>query len=561
MATQKINLGLKGLNADTSPYSLPPELWNTGLNLRVKDNSIQAVPKAQTNTDQPVAALGLNALNPIKISQYVPDGATYLNTIVVGLTATNQLGIYQSSNKSAQSATPFVVPYSFPSGITATYNQQYGIDNFIFNELSIVNTKVSIPVYFNAYNPAAFNNTYKVLPDWITTVRTQVPNITVLSVAGNIITLNGSVANIVYVNSYVSPSTETAGYAQTRVTSVSGSTITVEDASAFVTALALPAPLNTVWVSFPFNARGMTQFNGRLIAYNLYLDRPDAPGIEETSPIELAWSQPITSLQSLNGVQWNASAQNSAGNDYITESPGEILSALQLNEYLIVYKSDSVYLYQDTGAPNYLVAKQLYNDDGILNTKTAVSINSQRHFVVGNKGIYIHQGGVEKQNISRGRIEEAFFRGTGGIDLNYRGIAFCYHNILEKEVWVCYRSKDVITPNITAGGVVGCNRAYCYNYLTDTWYQRSLDNVTDITDIDISGSTATIVAQPAIQYANAPSYLYQFPQVDDTSTGIFENTAYIQFDDRDLGTASFGQEFQWGIPTYILCGEVPTQAD
>ena len=548
MPAQKINLGLKGLNADISPYSLPPENWNRGLNLRVKDGSIQAVPSAQLYTDQPVKAIGLNALNPIKISQYVPDGAAYLNTIVVGLGATNQIGIYQSSNKSAQSATPFVAQYSLPTGVSATYNPQYSVDNFIFNELSIVNTKTSLPVYYNAYNPIGFNNTYKVLPDWATTGRTLVPNITVVSATATTVTFNASVQNIVYVNSYISPTTETGGSAQTRVVSISGATVTVEDASNFTAALALPSPINTLWQAFPYYARGMTQYNGRLIAFNLYLDRPDAAGIEEVSPIELAWSQPITSLQSLNGVQWNSAANNSAGNDYLTESPGEVLAALQLNEYLITYKSDSVYLYQDTGAPNYLVAKTLYTDDGIFNTKTVVSINSQQHFVVGNKGIYLHQGGVEKKNISRGRIEESFYRGTDGVDLNYRGIAFCYHNILEKEVWICYRSKDVLTPNITAGGIIGCNKAYCYNYLTDTWYQRSLDNVTDITDIDISGSTATVVAQPAVQYANAPSYLYQFIPVTSDCVGTFENTAYIQFDDRDLGTASVVKSFNAVYP-------------
>ena len=136
---------MKGLNADTSPYSLPPEYWNKGINFRVKDGSLQTVPKSELYSDQPLRVQGINIINPISISQYLPDGATYLNTIVVGLNPVGNLTIYQSSNKSAQSSTPFVVPYSFPEAITATYNQQYGIDNFIFNELSIVNTKTTIP--------------------------------------------------------------------------------------------------------------------------------------------------------------------------------------------------------------------------------------------------------------------------------------------------------------------------------------------------------------------------------------------------------------------------------
>lgn len=547
MATTKIGLGLKGLNADTSPFSLSPEYWNKGLNLRPKDSSVQAVPKSTALTIQPLVTT--NSINPISICQYIPDGATYLNNIVLGLKSDNTLAIRFTSNASATTPSPQVAELTFPAGITATYNTQYGIDNFNFNGLSIINTKTSIPAYYNA-NVAG--TTYTILPDWITTTRNNAlvagGQVICISSTATTVTFNADVRTYFQVNDYISPSNGEDGAPLIRVTAIdsSGTVVTIESNTKSATAFWFVSN-SPLYYAYPFYARGLSQFQGRLVAWNLYLDRPGT-NKDVYSPIQFAWSQPITNLQSLTNVGWSLSATNSAGFDYITETPGEVLAAEQLNEYLVVYKSDSVYVYQDTGAPFYLVAKQLYKDDGIFNTKTVVAINSQQHFVVGNKGIYIHQAGVEKKNLSRGRIEEAFYRGIDGVDYNYRGIAFCYHNILEKEVWVCYRSANAVTPALTSGGVIGCDRAYCYNYLTDTWYQRSLDNVTQIRDEDIGNTSFTVIAQPSQSFVSAPTMLNYFPIVTMTAVGIYEPINYMQFDDRDITTASIVKNFSAVYP-------------
>lgn len=514
----KLNIGAKGLNADTSPFTLPPENWNEGLNLRIKDGSVQTVPKLEALNLQPVT------LNPLSICYYPPDGATYLNNIVVGLNTQGKLESCFTTNASASNANPTVANIPFPVGISSTYNPRYGIDSFIFNGLHILNCKNTLPI---SYNANAQLVSYKTLPDWITTTRVDT-TLQVTGISEGKIILSGSPSSSIFLNSYLSNSDTYKD--QYRVTQIVGNEVYLEGTSNFAVG-------NKVWVAHPYFARGMTQYQGRLIAFNLYSPvNPSSTTDDQYSPIEIAWSQPITSLQSLNGVVWSAAATNSAGNDYLTESPGEVLSALELNEYLVAYKNDSVYIYSDQGTSG-LVAKTLYKDDGILNNKCVVPINSQQHFVVGNKSIYIHQGGVDKRNISRGRIEEAFFN---NLDRSNKGLTFLFHNIYEKEVWVCFRNNTVTSPSATTlQGAIGCNRAYCYNYITDTWYLRSLPFITDLKEMETYNSFYQIAAQPST--TGAPLYLSQIGKEQ-------EEIAFIQFDNRDLGNSAMTKDISTAYP-------------
>ena len=132
-------------------------------------------------------------------------------------------------------------------------------------------------------------------------------------------------------------------------------------------------------------------------------------GSESYGNATMLWSTQITDLGTLVGTTWAAAATNSAGDDIITETVGDILDARPLGNYLIVYKSDGVYRVQDTGDPLYLVTELLFEDDGLYSPVCLVDIGGGRHFVAGNYGIYLHDGGPNKENISRGRIEAALF--------------------------------------------------------------------------------------------------------------------------------------------------------
>lgn len=253
-------------------------------------------------------------------------------------------------------------------------------------------------------------------------------------------------------------------------------------------------------------AQRMATFNNRLVALNLsgqYLSN------ENLGNSTLAWSTPITDINTLDGITWRYAATNTAGDDILTETSGQLLDAAQLGPYLIAYKDDSVYRYQDTGDPLYLTSEMLFDDDGLYSPSCFEDIGDGRHFVLGNYGIYIHDGGPNKQDISKGRIQRDIF---GTVNPAHKQRTFTFLNTRDKEVWVCYSALG--------NSAVGTNFAYVYNYQDDTWHKRTLPNLTGMTEGEINGQI----------------YIYGF-----NNTGIyllgntFESGGFARFLKQDLG--------------------------
>jgi hypothetical protein len=253
-------------------------------------------------------------------------------------------------------------------------------------------------------------------------------------------------------------------------------------------------------------AQRIVAYNNRLVALNLsgeYLSN------ENLGNSSLAWSTPITDINTLNGMTWKFASTNSAGDDILTETSGQLLDAAQLGPYLIVYKDDSVYRYQDSGDPLYLVSELLFDDDGLYSPDCFEDIGDGRHFVLGNYGIYIHDGGPNKQDISKGRIQRDIY---DTVNPAHRNRTFTFLNSRDKEVWVCYSA---------AGNTgTGANYAYVYNYKEDLWYKRTLPNIKGLTEGEINGQI----------------YIYAF-----SDQGLFllgndlESDGYARFLKQDLG--------------------------
>ena len=576
----RLSLGLKGLNTDTPAYATPPDYFNAGKNMRPKDGSLQAVPQAVElmvngkdvfpiiDGDTPLEVSG------IRFTKYIPDGFSSANLIVTGVDI-NGIGRVRFTSNVGDLGVPEVVDVGRPrySGgvyLIWMYDFTYGTDVFVFNSICIVNPKSTQPLWFNAntvgsnaFNPftrtadGTINSNNWIFTDTLALNTCYVSSATQAIAGESVITFDtaptaeqlaaGDILN-------ATPDPVTATYRQYLVYNVSGNTVTVADpnntAKLDFPNTGMVSTHSTAYVQYPYTAGYMTTFAGRMIAMNLRLYRNGA--LKESSPIEFAWSQPLSQLQSLAGIVWTAAATNSAGNDYLTESPGTVLCSIPLGEYLVTYKEDQVYKSLDTGAPNYYVSQPLYTDDGIIGPRAAIEVNESRHFFVGNNGIWMHQGGIEKQNISRGRVEEFFYRGEYGVDLAYKNLTFCYHNQLEKEVWICYRSKQAYRPaSPDPADIPGCNYALCYNYQTDVWYWRSLGDeygtggvitdanyITDIQDVLANGQTWTLAAAPDSNFANitVPNGLWYFPKVTPGAVGIYEEDGYVQFDSRDLNT-------------------------
>jgi hypothetical protein len=285
----------------------------------------------------------------------------------------------------------------------------------------------------------------------------------------------------------------------------------------------------------------------RLIPYNNRIIALNANGTYTSSSqlgnVSLLWSTPITSIGTLTGVDFVPQTINSAGDDFATESVGEILDAGQLGEYLIVYKEDAVLQYQDTGDPLYLVGRLLFEDDGLYNPGCFKDIGDGRHFVVGNYGIYLHDGGPNKQNISRGRIERALYSDVHPLGRNR---AFTFRHSRDKEVWVCYSSASFYGN----GTGSGCDRAFVYNYQNDSWYKRDLPTtlthgVRGITESEINGQVYI--------YAWGYNGIKQlWNEQDDVALRRYLPDGYVEFLHSDLGEPGITKDVR---QVYPICND------
>lgn len=499
------NIGMAGLNTDQPKESLDLQFWDTGINMRSFEGALIGVPSFDTSpdtvrlfqntTDGPDYPTDEVSIRPIEIAQWTAAGSDQVDMIVVGLDNSDAGTVYLvGGGYDPAGVTEFTFPYSI------TYDQKFGMQAFVFNEVAIVNVTTAAPAY-------SFNRTdFYPLPNWfgepVGSALTAVSQYTVY-----------------YIESVTADDWSSIGGPTTAVV---GNVFTCTTASADITALGSVKELRHYF------AMKMTPYNGRLVAINLFNDLNDAdPANDIRSPIEIAYSSSVSDIGTILDLEWYASFRNTAGNAFLTQTPGRVVDAAQLGEFLMVYKTDAVIRMQDTGEPLFVVGDTAFLDDGILSEGCVVDIGSNRHFVVGQYGMYIHSGGPEKEVVSNMKVEKFFYNDLP-TSVNDRNLTFVYHHSLDKEVWVCYRHAAAADETYK-----GATRALVYNYEQGTWYLRSLPNVTAITETEIEGAVRIFAASvDEAPNSAVTGYLYE---LDDT---VLESDGYIQWTSRGMGNVN-----------------------
>jgi len=211
-------------------------------------------------------------------------------------------------------------------------------------------------------------------------------------------------------------------------------------------------------------------FGGRLVALSLF----GANGTyNERSTV--VFSSPILTLGSLKSLQWTATTENSVADDIITETPGAVIDGGQLGSNFIVYKNDSVLAYAEVNSEPYVVGRVIQTDDGIIASDCWADIGNNQHIVFGNRGVYIHNGENQKQNVSKNKVQDALYNDLHEAN---KERCFLFRHERDKETWICIP---------TNGSSEGCHKAYVYAEETDTWYTRDLENYTNIFTTELSG--------------------------------------------------------------------------
>ena len=234
----------------------------------------------------------------------------------------------------------------------------------------------------------------------------------------------------------------------------------------------------------PLVTRSLKPFGNRLIAMNILEERGAA--VDANLPVDILWSSHITGIGSLTAVEWAASTTNTAGDAFAIQTPGKILDGGQLGEFFIAYKTDSVIRVAETGDTYVLSFESIFEDDGLYSSRCFANIGDAQHLVVGNYGVYIHDGQSQKTDIAKGIFQDTIF---DLVKPDERDRAFCFQQTRDKEVWFCFSS--------TTNTASGCNLAFVYDYNEKKLHKRSLPGLSDIFETELDGELAIYAAKPS----------------------------------------------------------------
>mgnify|MGYP001350986644 CR=1 FL=1 len=231
-------------------------------------------------------------------------------------------------------------------------------------------------------------------------------------------------------------------------------------------------------------ARIIRPFKNRLVAMSFLNDKgTSSTADDEEFPIDFAFSSHITGLNSLAGAEWSTSVTNTAGDAFLTQTPGKILDGGQLGDSFIAYKSDSIVKVYETGDNFILGFSSMFEDDGIYSTRCFTNIGNSQHLVIGNYGVYIHDGQSQRQDIAKGLFQETLF---DLVQASSKDRAFVFQQTRDKEVWFCFKS------GLTSNG--GCDRAFVFNYSDKKVHIRSLPDISDLFESELNGELKIFAA-------------------------------------------------------------------
>ena len=226
----------------------------------------------------------------------------------------------------------------------------------------------------------------------------------------------------------------------------------------------------------PIICRILRPYNQRLIAMSIKEEHTSSASDDVYQPIDFLFSSHITTIASLTAAQWTASTTNTAGDAFLNATPGKILDGGQLGEFFIAYKTDSVVRVRETGDTSVLAIESIFEDDGIYSTRCFANIGNSQHLVVGNYGIYIHDGQSERKDIAKDLFKDTMYALVKSTERNR---TFVFQQTRDKEVWLCLPT--------TSNSTTGCDLAFVYDYSSGKIHKRTLPGITDLFETELDG--------------------------------------------------------------------------
>ena len=452
----EIDFSSIGLMVDVPASAIPQGGWSDSLNVRCRNGSVQGVNAFASDIALWHTAGDIANGEAKAVCQFTPAGGSDLIIAYIVKRANGGAAsvILYNTGGSGDSRWEDVT--------NATANQVFTFDDshppqiFVFNELLIVNPGTDAPPQYT--NAKITAGSLQELPNWLHDVE------------GN------ATSTLVTTKKYTIISVGATTQAQWETSGVpSGTTASVGVVfTAATTSIASSGTAGTVKLSNPIIARVVRPFNNRLVAMNIKEERGSEADVY--LPIDFLWSSHITTIQSLTAATWSSSTTNTAGDAFLLDTPGKILDGGQLGELFIAYKADSVVRIRETGDSFVLAFESIFEDDGIYSTRCFANIGNSQHLVVGNYGIYLHDGQTQRQDIAKDLFKDTMY---ALVKTTERDRTFVFQQTRDKEVWLCLPS--------TSNSSTGCDLAFVYDYDSGKIHKRTLPGVTDIFETELDG--------------------------------------------------------------------------
>lgn len=215
------------------------------------------------------------------------------------------------------------------------------------------------------------------------------------------------------------------------------------------------------WVYAPFTkvlARVIRPFGYSLVAGNFVFYQGSSITRAPVT-IRLSVQAPVGSFPEI----WKPGLTTDTADEFELNSRSPIQDMKELRGQMFIYCYDSIHVLQmSNGFP---IVREYAQGKGCLDLG-CVTVFENQHFVVDRSDIYIHNGSGQLTSPAQGRMRDYFLQ-----DCNFDLMSwiFVHHEIMSKEIWVCYVSKDAADNY--------CDRALIYNYADDNFTIRTLPRI------------------------------------------------------------------------------------
>ena len=176
---------------------------------------------------------------------------------------------------------------------------------------------------------------------------------------------------------------------------------------------------------------------------------------------------------------------SNAGENSLGDMKGDILDMLPLRDTMYIYSDSDAWAMEFIGGLDMFRFSRRF-DKGIISGDCTVE-QEGIHYAFGPNDLWMHDG-INSKPLATGKVRRFIF---DTMRRNEKNQFFVTHNARLNEILFCYVSDDQYVKFPALSGK-GCNRAVCYNYISETFTFADLPYVTCAAQAYLSNGDAKI---------------------------------------------------------------------